>query len=98
MNYLEIALTVIGFLLSAAAADFYRRIARLRRDVRKLEEKMTAYEMAQALTCREVKNLTGEVRRTNDTVLPTLQKLSTHVAVLGDRLKVHMNGGQNEDA
>ena len=98
MNYLELSVGIIAFLLTSAAADFYRRLHLLRRDVEELEEKMTAYETAQALSCQELKNLTNEVRKANDTVLPTLQRLSTHVAVLGDRLKVHMNGGSNENS
>ena len=96
MNYLEITISIIGFLLTAAEADFYRRLSNLRCDVEELEEKMTAYEIAQAVGLQEVRTLTTEVRKSNDTVLPTLQRLSTHVAVLSDRLKVHMNGGSNE--
>ena len=93
MNYLEIALSIIAVLLSAGVADFYRRLFTLKAELGDLEDKMTAYEISRALDQKDIGRLTDEVRKANDTVLPTLQTLSTHVAVLSDRLKVHMNGG-----
>ncbi len=98
MDYLESAVAVIGFLLAAAGAEYYRRLYRVTCRLEELEEKMTAYELAQALNGRELETLTSEVRRTNDTVLPSLNKLDRTVAVLADRLEVHMNGGNDEDA
>jgi hypothetical protein len=101
MNYLEVALGVIGFLLVIIGADFYRRLYKLKTRVKELEGHMTALELAQSLRGKDIDALTKAVERQTDAFesrgWPTIQQLSTDVAVLSSRLRVHMNGGTNED-
>ena len=103
-HLLEFSLTFLGILLVAMGGDYYRRLWQLRCQVKDLEDKMVSLDFASQLhgqdvgyVKQQVSNTAQDIAAIKRDLVPSLNRLSTQVALIADRLQLHIDSMNKEN-